>query len=349
MRYSKFIVTLLVVFLLAAQIGASTAQAVGTVYIVQRGDTLYRIAARYGSTVDAIAATNGIANPNRIYVGQRLTIPGAVSTPTAPTYTSAVGSGVYIVQPGDTLHRIALRYGTTVPHLAAINSIANPSLIYVGQRIRLSGTAAYTTCTPPVTTQPTTQTTTTTQSPRSVTFSEPRNGQRFSDTQNIHFEWTPIPGAFWYRLHVHRISDGVLYESLWFNTGEDVNTWNLAGPGTYHYYVIAMDRSEKELARSAEYEFVLDNVFPRYSISFWVSDNLNDQTLLPGECAVIHWDVSGVDQVYFGDTQGFLSGVPGESNHKVCYEAGRTRPFYLEVLLNDGTRINRSLTVTMNP
>ncbi|MBN1679569.1 MAG: LysM peptidoglycan-binding domain-containing protein [Anaerolineae bacterium] len=47
----------------------------GIVYVVQPGDTLYRIALRYGSTVGAIAAVNGIANVNRIYVGQRLIIP----------------------------------------------------------------------------------------------------------------------------------------------------------------------------------------------------------------------------------------------------------------------------------
>jgi LysM repeat protein len=45
------------------------------VYYVDPGDTLWDIARRYGTTVDAIAAANGIADPNRIYVGQRLVIP----------------------------------------------------------------------------------------------------------------------------------------------------------------------------------------------------------------------------------------------------------------------------------
>jgi len=45
------------------------------VYFVVWGDTLWDIAARYGTTVDAIAAMNNLTDPNRIYVGQRLVIP----------------------------------------------------------------------------------------------------------------------------------------------------------------------------------------------------------------------------------------------------------------------------------
>lgn len=45
------------------------------VYFVEWGDTLWDIARRYGTTVDAIAAANNVQDPNRIYVGQRLVIP----------------------------------------------------------------------------------------------------------------------------------------------------------------------------------------------------------------------------------------------------------------------------------
>ncbi|MCZ7546108.1 MAG: LysM peptidoglycan-binding domain-containing protein [Anaerolineae bacterium] len=123
----------------------------GVEYVVQPGDTLYRIALRYGTTVSALATANGIANPNRIYSGQRLVIPGAAQPaaapasppPAAPASAPAAAVGtVYTVRPGDTLYRIALRYGTTVSALVAANGIANPNRIYVGQQIRIAGGTA---------------------------------------------------------------------------------------------------------------------------------------------------------------------------------------------------------------
>ena len=67
--------------------------------IRDRGDTLSSIAARYNSTVSAIAGTNDLSNPNLIYVGERLLIP-AVRQYNGTTYT---------VRPGDTLSEIAAR------------------------------------------------------------------------------------------------------------------------------------------------------------------------------------------------------------------------------------------------
>lgn len=106
------------------------------VYIVAWGDTLSSIALRYGTTVSAIAQENQMANPDLIYVGQRLVIPEATSSP-------SVGSGIYVVQSGDTLSAIAVRYGTTVQQLVLMNGLTNPNLIYVGQRLTVSqGTPA---------------------------------------------------------------------------------------------------------------------------------------------------------------------------------------------------------------
>jgi len=93
-------------------------------YVVQAGDTLYKIAARYGVTVSAIVTANNIANPNLINIGQVLVIPAS-----APT-TSTVR---YVVQAGDTLYKIAARYGVTVSAIVTANNIANPNLIYPGQ------------------------------------------------------------------------------------------------------------------------------------------------------------------------------------------------------------------------
>jgi LysM repeat protein len=97
-------------------------------YVVQWGDNLSRIAARYGTTVWAIAQANGIANVNYIRVGQVLLIPVAGTVPQP-------GPCFYIVQRGDTLSAIAWRFGTTVWAITQANGIWNPNLIYVGQRL----------------------------------------------------------------------------------------------------------------------------------------------------------------------------------------------------------------------
>jgi putative chitinase len=101
--------------------------------VVVRGENLFRIALRYGTTVEAIANANGIANPARIAVGQRLTILTSGGQPAPPT----TGATTHVVQPGDNLFRIALRYNLNYLYLAQYNGIANPSHIYVGQVIRI--------------------------------------------------------------------------------------------------------------------------------------------------------------------------------------------------------------------
>lgn len=95
-------------------------------YTVKSGDTLYKIATMYNTTVAKIAAANNIANVNSIYVGQVLVIPGTTVTP--PTTTVK-----YTVKSGDTLYKIATMYNTTVAKIAAANNITNVSLISVGQ------------------------------------------------------------------------------------------------------------------------------------------------------------------------------------------------------------------------
>ncbi len=110
--------------------GATPSPSTGS-YTVQPGDTLYRIAARYGTTVTAIANANNIANPNLIYPGQVLVIPGGGSTPPA--------TRTYTVQPGDTLYSIAGRYGTTVNAIVTANNIADPNLILPGQVLVIPG------------------------------------------------------------------------------------------------------------------------------------------------------------------------------------------------------------------
>ena len=109
------------------------------VHVVRRGENLFRISLRYGVSMDAIAAANGILNPHHIYAGQRLIIP---TGSTAPPSSQPPSTGTYVVRPGDTLFRIALRHGVSLWDLARANGIQNPSLIYVGQVLRIpSGSA----------------------------------------------------------------------------------------------------------------------------------------------------------------------------------------------------------------
>jgi len=100
-------------------------------HTVQRGENLFRIALRYGTTVQAIASANGITNPALIYAGQTLRIPTTGGQQPPATGTT------YVVQPGDNLFRIALRYNLSYTYLAQYNGIANPAHIYVGQVLRI--------------------------------------------------------------------------------------------------------------------------------------------------------------------------------------------------------------------
>lgn len=105
------------------------------IYVVQRGDTLSRIAARFNTTVATLAQLNGILNPNLIRVGQQLVIPGigepVQPPPPPPPPPPAVTS--YVVVPGDTLFRISVRFGVPMQQLVTLNNIRNPNLIFVGQ------------------------------------------------------------------------------------------------------------------------------------------------------------------------------------------------------------------------
>jgi LysM repeat protein len=101
-----------------------------TMHVVQWGDTIWGIARSHGSSVGAIMRANGLRS-DRIYVGQRLTIPfasGRVPTPQRP------GREVVVVRWGDTLWGIAQRYGTTVSALMRANRL-HSYRIFVGQRL----------------------------------------------------------------------------------------------------------------------------------------------------------------------------------------------------------------------
>ena len=106
------------------------------IYIVARGDTLKGLAARFGTTVDALLAANkNITNVNLIYEGQRLTVYVTAPPPSSPPPAS--GQTYYAVK-GDTLRKIAGKFNTTVDAILKVNpQITNPNLIYVGQAITI--------------------------------------------------------------------------------------------------------------------------------------------------------------------------------------------------------------------
>ena len=91
---------------------------------VQWGETLFRIALRYQTTVGHLTWLNGLYNPNHIYAGQRL----CVTQGTPPGWA-------YVVQPGDTLFKISQRYGVNMWVLAQRNNIWNINRIFVGQTL----------------------------------------------------------------------------------------------------------------------------------------------------------------------------------------------------------------------
>jgi LysM repeat protein len=150
--------------LLSFSIEQAQAQNSGTLHIIQPGETLGGIAAKYGVSYLQLARYNGISNPNLVRVGQRLRIPLSTSASTRPVapssqttapssqnvtpaatpvsipQTPAVprqscrGELSYSVRSGDSLYRIAASYGVTVGAIRTRNNLPS-SLIVVGQRL----------------------------------------------------------------------------------------------------------------------------------------------------------------------------------------------------------------------
>lgn len=99
------------------------------VHVVRSGENLFRIALRYNTTIATLMRLNGISDPRTLRVGQRLTVITCAGQRSSRVRT-------YVVQPGDTLFRIALRYGTTVEALRAANGLCS-NLIVPGQVLRI--------------------------------------------------------------------------------------------------------------------------------------------------------------------------------------------------------------------
>lgn len=105
-------------------------------YTIKKGDTLWEIARRYGTTVQEIASINNIQNPNLIYPGETIRV--LTNSTTSGEETRGTGDIIYTVQRGNTLSEIAQEYNVTVNHIVELNNIQNPNLIYPGQKLRIT-------------------------------------------------------------------------------------------------------------------------------------------------------------------------------------------------------------------
>ena len=101
----------------------------GNYYVVQNGDSLWKIANKYGITVNELKSLNGLTS-NNLTVGQILEVPGSSSS----------ASGTYTVKSGDSLWKIANEYGLTVAELKSLNGLTSDNLS-VGQVLKVSNSS----------------------------------------------------------------------------------------------------------------------------------------------------------------------------------------------------------------
>jgi LysM repeat protein len=141
---SRFTIATLAAFaLVGGPILATGARAADEI-VVRPGETLTSISRQHGVSIERLVELNEIANPSRIYAGQRLRLEeeaaAAPSAPSAPAYPAATRT--HTVRSGEHLTGIARHYGVTIAQVVAANGIADASRIYAGQRLTIPGAGA---------------------------------------------------------------------------------------------------------------------------------------------------------------------------------------------------------------
>ncbi len=112
-------------------------------YAIRPGDNLTDLAAAWGVTLEELIAFNGIADPNRIYVGQQLLVPRRIGGRRAIATPSPVPpGGLYTVQPGDNLSTLAEVWGVEVAAIVEANGLADANSIRAGQQLAIPGHGA---------------------------------------------------------------------------------------------------------------------------------------------------------------------------------------------------------------
>ncbi|MBS1251366.1 MAG: putative peptidoglycan endopeptidase LytE [Anaerolineales bacterium] len=114
---------------------SSVAPAAPGTYVVQPGDTVFSIARRLGVSQRALARANGIVDPSFVWTDQRLQLPVGDASPQA-------GYRRHVVEAGETLFSIAMRYGVTANSLAQANELRSADLITTGQQLIIPGGAS---------------------------------------------------------------------------------------------------------------------------------------------------------------------------------------------------------------
>lgn len=109
--------------------GGSRSTGSGTSYIVKRGDNLSSIASRHRTSVRTLMKINNL-DSDVVLVGQRLVLPGRGRVIAKPYF--------HEVERGENLTLIAQKYGTSVSHLRRLNDIRRNSILYVGQKLKIS-------------------------------------------------------------------------------------------------------------------------------------------------------------------------------------------------------------------
>jgi len=239
-------------------------------YVVQPGDTLLSIAQRFNMSVSTLAAANSLVNPELISSGQRLVLPGGTSVasavvPPVPPESAAVpaassqqsspapvsGQQTHVVQPGETLFQISLRYGGTMQAIMTANGLSNRNLIYVGQRLVIppnSGavvqSAASDLCS-------------------GFQATSPLDGFHNGSTT---FYWDPAPGnVSGYRVDIHTIS-GQLVATFEADGGStnvigDMSANSIGSGLTFSWDVVALVNGQ-EVCRSQRMTALRENSAP---------------------------------------------------------------------------------------
>lgn len=113
-----------------------------TEYTIEKGDTFYSVAKKFGVSMKAVQDANPGVEPTKLKLGQKIVIPAAAAAPTGgPALQSiATGEQTYTVKSGDTLSKIATHFGTTVKAIRAANGLTTDK-IKVGDKLKIPAKA----------------------------------------------------------------------------------------------------------------------------------------------------------------------------------------------------------------